>query len=912
MTSDKNDLEQALGLSVALLGAMYIVVRPIANQFMPYCGEAAFAGLLIVLLAFCLSLKTLLKSMHPLYVPDRLALAAILWVGVFVWGALRSPNAGVALPQACDAVSYIVLLLCGYFAVRREPALAGIFTRALVAMIAVEAFAGVWQRYVDLPRLWREVAAGRERLPDALGSSMGQARLYGDDIFGTFANPNSLAAYLLVGIFLLLGLAWPHLARPPIANSQPPIANSQQPASRARAVAVRALCVLLLVLMLFALSLTNSKGGMAACLAGAWFFAVQRVNCRSPRHGRLLAWLTAAGILAMLAVLALGLAGVFTPPRSLAVRLEYWKAAFGMLRSHPLDGVGLGGFGETYSFFKTPLGTETLDAHNDYLHFLAELGVLGPLVYLGVWGMLLRAARPPATVTVAANAEPAGQGDGGAERRGRAVALESLALAGGVLGFVFMDVAFGVFNSADVLQLFSGAVNAQNISALLHTLALPVIFVCVVVGLRDPGLLANPGHFTAWTHGLRAAGGAILVHQLVDFDFKAQAVIGGLFLLGGMLLALNEPALQTASPAPTPLGRLPRYLLPAFAVLLFPGAVWIPMSTGLPRVNADTLEDEARRLAREKPPEGRDPEKDKAYRELRREIARYRLAAADAAPFDGSAWLDLAAAYDGMQRAHNSFSMRQEILFCLAEGERRRPLSASPKLMFGDFYFRNAVRAIHHRLSPGRDFTLAGIAYSEAAQAYPLAPGIRMLAGDALLMDGQTDAAAEQYRKAFATDGLIADYNLSFSAIFVDPRPRAAARHGYDADVLTCLDTLRTVSRRAGPFLCVRRVLAIATVLREHERGGSLKPEAAGRLRAELLRSSQDLVAIMPQPAERAHAALLHALSFELTGDSQAPSRAAAWDQARRLQEESVRNGAPGTQPGLFNYLNQRYNKRQP
>ncbi|MCY3018093.1 MAG: hypothetical protein NTW87_03555 [Planctomycetota bacterium] len=256
--SAAGDMERALTLCVALLGGTYLVVRPIASQFMPYSGDAAFAGLVAVLLAFCVGVKMLL-SQRPLYAPDRLVLAAVLWLGLFVWGGLRSPNLGTAVPQACDAAIYLVLMLCGYFVARRDRALVGVFSRVLVAMIAVEAFAALWQRYVELPRLWAEVKAGREVLPEALQSAMGQARLYGDDAFGSFGNPNSLAAYLLVGTWLLPGLCWPR--------------EGGGSASRRQ----RVLRMLLLVLMLMALLATNSKGGYVALVAGAWFYGAQYV-----------------------------------------------------------------------------------------------------------------------------------------------------------------------------------------------------------------------------------------------------------------------------------------------------------------------------------------------------------------------------------------------------------------------------------------------------------------------------------------------------------------------------------------------------------------------------------------------------------------------------------------------------------
>ena len=75
-------------------------------------------------------------------------------------------------------------------------------------MVAVEAFAGVWQYFVDLPSMRAEIATGKVALPHDLQTGLGAARIAGNLVWGSFSNPNSLAGYLLIGIFLLLGMLW--------------------------------------------------------------------------------------------------------------------------------------------------------------------------------------------------------------------------------------------------------------------------------------------------------------------------------------------------------------------------------------------------------------------------------------------------------------------------------------------------------------------------------------------------------------------------------------------------------------------------------------------------------------------------------------------------------------------------------
>src|SRR5437868_3143233 len=109
----RDELDRALSTGAVLLAAMYIVARTAANQFSPYSGESAFAGLIAVLLGLCVAIKSFVTP-RPLRLPNSLVLFAVIWSGIFIWAALRSPNPGIGIPLAGDAGTYLLLLLCGY------------------------------------------------------------------------------------------------------------------------------------------------------------------------------------------------------------------------------------------------------------------------------------------------------------------------------------------------------------------------------------------------------------------------------------------------------------------------------------------------------------------------------------------------------------------------------------------------------------------------------------------------------------------------------------------------------------------------------------------------------------------------------------------------------------------------------
>jgi len=863
------ELQRGVNLSALLLLAVFLVARPVANQY--YSGESAFAGLAVVLLAGCVGAAMLMRPRSDrIYAPEPLVLAVILWLGLHLLGLLRTPNFGAALSPAADGATYAVMLLCGYFIVRQNPRHFGVIARVLVAMAAVEAFTGVWQYWVDLPRLWRDVAAGTETLPEGLQSAMGLARFHGDNVFGTFINPNSLAAYLLIGIWLAAGLAVDGRADEKTFSAR------------------RVLSGLLLVLMLTALGCTDSKGAGLACLAGAWFFAAQRIGARSPQYRRAVAGLTCAAIALAVMLLALGVSGVLGPQpfgRSMQVRFEYWKAALGMIAQHPFAGVGLGGFAEHYTQFKSALGEEVKEVHNDYLQLWVEMGVAALLAYLTMWWLLLRAKI--SVPAAAANAPIAA----------RTERVELPVVAGGILAFACLYVAFSPFNVVDLVNLLHGEFKAENLRGALQTLALPVIFACAIFGLRLRGADAAAETGAGLQQGAKAAIGAVLVHQLVDFDLHVSAVMCAIFLLGGMLFALNGRPVEPSRPVL--LERLSRVFLPLLAVALFPGAVWFGMTSGIPRRAAEDVEREARDAAAQ----ATDPARQQHCRELRDEALSLRRQAAQAAPFDADAWLELAIACESLARTDPV--MEDRALKCLRIAERLRPHSFIPKLHLATFYMRRGATG---------DLEKARLAYAAAAARYPLHPGIRLWIGDALLLQGQFEAAASEYLEAFRLDMRISDSNVRMCNAFSDPRPGVFARHGRDGEILTELTRSLTAAAQEKPEkllagMLLRRLLAIAWLVNETLRVREAPPPALlERMRADLVLTAERLVSTLTDLPERAHAAFLLAMAYQMN-DPHSQAAKLAWQRARTLQQQSAESGQPGTPPVIFKRLADYYDK---
>jgi len=137
-----------------------------------------------------------------------------------------------------------------------------------------------------------------------------------------------------------------------------------------------------------ALSLTSSRGSWTALVAAlvVVFAGAMRVR---------------AAVAVVAALVGVSVLTAFTTaPRLLQARGDYWHSAWRVAEHHPLGGSGAGTFDLGWAAYGdlTRWG-EALDAHNLYLETLAELGIVGLVLVLGLLvpaAAALRSDRLPA------------------------------------------------------------------------------------------------------------------------------------------------------------------------------------------------------------------------------------------------------------------------------------------------------------------------------------------------------------------------------------------------------------------------------------------------------------------------------------------------------------------------------------
>lgn len=177
-------------------------------------------------------------------------------------------------------------------------------------------------------------------------------------VFSTWENPNILAAYLDIVICILMGL----------------FSGFDDKKTRVM-LGVGMLCAMA------CLAMTYARG---ACLTIAVIMAVYGAF----RDRRILigVMVAVAAILALDSVLLERMKTMFTVvDTSSEMRIAMWESTVQMIMDHPLLGIGGGAYFLVYPIYDTYIvdGSVTLvHAHNVYLNYIAEIGIVGGMCFL--------------------------------------------------------------------------------------------------------------------------------------------------------------------------------------------------------------------------------------------------------------------------------------------------------------------------------------------------------------------------------------------------------------------------------------------------------------------------------------------------------------------------------------------------
>jgi hypothetical protein len=212
---------------------------------------------------------------------------------------------------------------------------------SIVALLAVLQYHHV----ITLPNLDPLKERGEDK---STGEALVAVRLRGS---GIFQDPNDLSILLVVSV--LLALYW--------------ITDRESSP-------LRLFWVGPLLLFLYALSLTQSRGGLLALLAA--LFLMLRI-----RFGWRMALMLGAGLVPLMLVFFAGRqTDLSTSHGTGQDRIQLWSEGLLQFRHSPLFGIGRDQFDKTAG----------LVAHNSYVHAFAELGFLGGMFFIGAFVVALQ------------------------------------------------------------------------------------------------------------------------------------------------------------------------------------------------------------------------------------------------------------------------------------------------------------------------------------------------------------------------------------------------------------------------------------------------------------------------------------------------------------------------------------------
>lgn len=211
---------------------------------------------------------------------------------------------------------------------------------------------------------------------------------YADRATGTYINPNHFAGLLEMVLPLGFGLVLYQLERLKSAGR----GRREEPGEQTlRLVFYFFLSLLVFLGILFSRSRLGIFSALAAVLAMVvlWGTASWR---RSRAIPVLLAFVLGAGAFG----LWLGLEPVVERyerlEESYLARQAIWTDTISLIKAHPFFGTGVGSFAVRYTEHQTTALTHFVhQAHNDYLQFAAELGLIGAALLFGlIFALLIR------------------------------------------------------------------------------------------------------------------------------------------------------------------------------------------------------------------------------------------------------------------------------------------------------------------------------------------------------------------------------------------------------------------------------------------------------------------------------------------------------------------------------------------
>jgi O-antigen ligase len=237
-----------------------------------------------------------------------------------------------------------------------------------------------WEQYSDNEHLIEfyeqdpDAALAQHRIaPNSLEHFQFEHRLYSKDISGFFTTSNSAGSFALLASFAAVVLLVGRFK------------NLKSDSIEIAWLIMRGIAV---VILIFGLVITKSKGAIIASVLSATMFVIYLClgkRLRAYKKAILIGCLL-LGIAGGWIVVQYGLThGRLPGGNSMLVRWQYWNASAKMYADHLFTGVGPGNFAHFYPHYKPASASESVaDPHNFLLSILTQYGPIGLIGFLAM------------------------------------------------------------------------------------------------------------------------------------------------------------------------------------------------------------------------------------------------------------------------------------------------------------------------------------------------------------------------------------------------------------------------------------------------------------------------------------------------------------------------------------------------
>jgi len=437
---------------------------------------------------------------------------------------------------------------------------------------------------------------------------------------------------------------------------------------------------------------------------------------------------------------------------SAEVRIQYWKASWEVFREHSILGVGPGNFADSYLAHRTPRGSETRYAHNDYVEVTVEQGLAGLVAYLAMWAIWFWCMRRDATKREEEKGKAETEAEDRRSRRGFALLIGAVGVAGVLFtmnqfiptGETWMMILVGIAAWVGVYW-----VQARRAVDAPEELNLRLARGAILIGVC-----------------------AFLIHSAIDFDFDVPGVM---MPLAGMLavgIALRQKTGETKVRTFGTRGQLTLTALvaaPLGLILIFILYPLIDMSVALEEAQKLV---ENQNLTVQMAMDARKRGDDKTFEEYMTRAqriadveipARYRSAIeaypGNAEPYVELARLEAAPLYD------DPTSDRSKVERLLDDAKRLRPCDPTPWVMLAEMLSAQIAAAEEKgRADLIPALAQAGLTESEGAiKRYPAQPRLRLIRARLLGRLTRPAEAIKEYETALFLAEETSEKELKFT-----------------------------------------------------------------------------------------------------------------------------------------------------